>query len=94
MKVAGLQPDVITYNAMISTCEKAKNLEAAERERMEEEIRVKQEEIERVREEVEEKERRAQELQVRLSLRCQKGISYLLCRKRLKFLVRSTRSLS
>ena len=49
--------------------EEDKSLQAAERERIEEEVRLKQEEIDRVRGEVEEKERLARELQVNISLR-------------------------
>ena len=49
--------------------EEDKSLQAAERERIEEEVRLKQEEIDKVRGEVEEKERLARELQVNISLR-------------------------
>ena len=49
--------------------EEDKTLQAAERERIEEEVRLKQEEIDKVRGEVEEKERLARELQVNISLR-------------------------
>ena len=49
--------------------EEDKSLQAAERERIEQEVRLKQEEIDKVRGEVEEKERLARELQVNISLR-------------------------
>ena len=49
--------------------EEDKTLQAAERERIEQEVRLKQEEIDKVRGEVEEKERLARELQVNISLR-------------------------
>ena len=49
--------------------EEDKSLQAAERERIEEEVKLKQEEIDKVRGEVEEKERLARELQVNISLR-------------------------
>ena len=49
--------------------EEDKTLQAAERERIEQEVRLKQEEIDKVRGEVEEKERLARELQVTISLR-------------------------
>ena len=49
--------------------EEDKSLQAAERERIEQEVRLKQEGIDKVRGEVEEKERLARELQVNISLR-------------------------
>ena len=55
---------------MMTKLEEDKSLQAAERERIEEEVRLKQEEIDKVRGEVEEKERLARELQVNISLRC------------------------
>ena len=54
---------------MMTKLEEDKSLQAAERERIEEEVRLKQEEIDKVRGEVEEKERLARELQVNISLR-------------------------
>ena len=49
----------------MSKLEEDKTLQTAEREKMEEEARVKQEEIDRIKTEVEEKERLARELQVK-----------------------------
>ena len=49
--------------------EEDKSLQAAERERIEQEVRLKQEEIDKVRGEVEEKERLARELQVNIEPR-------------------------
>ena len=49
----------------MSKLEEDKTLQTAEREKMEEEARVKQEEIDRIKTEVEEIERLARELQVR-----------------------------
>ena len=54
---------------MMTKLEEDKSLQAAERERIEQEVRLKQEEIDKVRGEVEEKERLARELQVNISLR-------------------------
>ena len=51
---------------MMTKLEEDKSLQAAERERIEEEVRLKQEEIDKVRGEVEEKERLARELQVNI----------------------------
>lgn len=50
---------------LMTKLEEDKTLQAAEREKMEEEARAKQEEIDRIKTEVEEKERLARELQVR-----------------------------
>merc|ERR1739838_454809 len=57
---------------MMIKLEEAKNLEAEERHKMEEEIKVKQEEIEEVRNLVEEKEKQAKELQEEVEVSKQK----------------------
>ena len=55
--------------------EEDKTLQAAERERIEQEVRLKQEEIDKVRGEVEEKERLARELQVNIEPRLMNSLS-------------------